>query len=323
MQQNNFYSLLKKPYRRLRMMIFYSRYFFQFLRYSNTETIDNTEDKINFKALFLIHKLEKGMAFKNTKCPFGVDIVTEIILLLEKQELSSEVAKKTSNILFLYSKVLDEKCKKRLQILDEYLDKIEINEAELIYNQAYKELEPQTFIDIHKYKSFFNSRVSIRDYSNEFTEKDFESIIEAIEIAKKTPSVCNRQPWKVVIVKDKNKIDELLMFQNGNKGFTNIKVLLVVVSNLSGYIGPKEIYQPFFDSGMLSMSILLSIHASGLVACPLNLCTSNTTQDLIIDSLNLEKNYRATLMISVGKPEQNKVKACISPLQNSLIQKII
>ena len=47
-----------------------------------------------------------------------------------------------------------------------------------------------------------NKRESVRGYLDKEVEK--EKIIKIIEAARVAPSACNAQPWKFVVVNDKN-----------------------------------------------------------------------------------------------------------------------
>src|SRR5699024_5542175 len=79
------------------------------------------------------------------------------------------------------------------------------------------------------FKSFAYSRYSIRDFSP--GDVSDEVIKEAVYIARKTPSVCNRQSSKVYSFSDEDEKKAILKFQNGNAGFghTASKILIVTV----------------------------------------------------------------------------------------------
>src|SRR5690606_2173799 len=59
--------------------------------------------------------------------------------------------------------------------------------------------------------SFYRS--SVRDFSHE--PVDIQLINEAIQIATKTPSVCNRQPWSVYVIKKRDLKERILRIQSG------------------------------------------------------------------------------------------------------------
>lgn len=324
MRIKNLKSLGRRLRNRFRIFLVYIPYFFQYQKYANLGGTPRTEKELDFKLRFLIHKLEKGMAFKNTKCPFGVQVTKDILNLIKTQKPTTHTKNQINDILNTYQKYLLEKCQHKISVLDNYLEVNNPLYAKREYlAQPYKETTTTNHIDLEQFKSFFDKRISVRDYDKDWSHLDFERLKKSIEITKKTPSVCNRQPWKIVIVKNEAVIKKLLQHQNGNLGFSNIKVLAIVIADLTAYVDDKEVYQPFFDTGMLGMSLLLSIHAAGFAACPLNLCTSHKDQNAIIKLLNLPKNYRATLMVSIGKPDNDKYVGCISPQQNSIIQEIL
>ena len=52
-----------------------------------------------------------------------------------------------------------------------------------------------------------NKRESVRGYLDKEVEK--EKIIKIIEAARVAPSACNAQPWKFVVVNDKNLVRKI------------------------------------------------------------------------------------------------------------------
>ena len=52
-----------------------------------------------------------------------------------------------------------------------------------------------------------NKRESVRGYLDKEVEK--EKIIKIIEAARVAPSACNAQPWKFVVVNDKNLVGKI------------------------------------------------------------------------------------------------------------------
>ncbi|MDD5458726.1 MAG: nitroreductase family protein [Phycisphaerae bacterium] len=154
------------------------------------------------------------------------------------------------------------------------------------------------------------NRYSIRNFDS--TPVDIEILKDAVRIAQKSPSCCNRQCARVYIVETREKISAILDIQNGNRGFGDtIDKLLIIAANLSVFEGHKERNQAFIDGGMFAMSLLYALHYYGLGACALNWCVTKTEDVKLRKAINIQESHTILMMIGVGNlPE--KVKLCRS-----------
>jgi nitroreductase len=116
---------------------------------------------------------------------------------------------------------------------------------------------------------FFGCRHSIRHFADREVEP--ELLEKAITLAGRTPSVCNRQPWRAHAIFDRERIKKALARQNGNRGFEHqIKCLIVITSTQSSFVSIGERHQAYIDGGMFSMSVVYALHSLGLGTCCLN-----------------------------------------------------
>lgn len=119
----------------------------------------------------------------------------------------------------------------------------------------------------------FSSRRSIREYSSQpVTQDEIQSVVE---LAMKTPSVCNRQPTRVYAITNKSTIEKALKLQGGFNGYPMPPVLFLITADNGAFLWPNERNEGFTDGGLFSMSLLLSLEANGLAACPLNTMMSD------------------------------------------------
>jgi len=115
-------------------------------------------------------------------------------------------------------------------------------------------------------------RYSCRDFADEpLTGAQIKAIVDA---ALASPSAVNRQPWHVIVVKDRSLIEEMdaegmavlaaaedktgyeRIRSRGGKVFYNAPCMLMVASDGSGYAS--------MDCGILSQNVALAAHALGL-----------------------------------------------------------
>ena len=157
------------------------------------------------------------------------------------------------------------------------------------------------------FKDFFNSRYSIRHFSGgAIPESD---IAEAISIAQKTPSVCNRQAWKVHAYSKKEDMERLLAIQSGSRGFgEHASTVLVVTCDLTRFVDVAERYQAWIDGGMFSMSVCLAFHYLGYGTCCLNWSKERDDDIALRRVAAINPEEQVMMMIAVGTfPDHFKV----------------
>ncbi|MGH2182869.1 nitroreductase family protein, partial [Enterococcus faecalis] len=112
------------------------------------------------------------------------------------------------------------------------------------------------------------NRYSIRDYDS--SDVDLGMLNEAIEIALKSPSVCNRQSARVYVINDKKEIKELLNIQGGFNGYELPPCLILVTCDIQDFIDISERNQPYIDGGIFAMSLIYALEYQGFATCTLN-----------------------------------------------------
>jgi nitroreductase len=127
----------------------------------------------------------------------------------------------------------------------------------------------QTFYELAE------KRQSDRAYETRSVEK--EKLERILEVARLSPSACNGQPWKIIVVDDpelKNRVADTTSNKViGINHFTKqAPVYLVVVeegTNLSSRVGSliKRKHFPAIDLGILASHITLAAADEGLGSC--------------------------------------------------------
>ena len=156
--------------------------------------------------------------------------------------------------------------------------------------------------DINIFEEFFKSRRSVRNFNSNVVSD--EVLYKAVDIAKYSPSVCNRQGWHVYNFKG-DIVNKLLYLQSGNVGFTDKIKTLSIVTGETQYFSYKERNQISIDSGMFSMSYILALHSLGLATCPLNMCVSLKIEKQIKAIANIPASSKIIMYIAIGYAEEN------------------
>lgn len=245
------------------LLTFYSD--FQFL--VRKKSSDAKELK-KVKIMLLMHSLEKGISFTNTKRIFGTEKAQKLCCLV-------------NDFISKYSR--DEVCVIAINILNEYLsnehstqDKKTRHDIEILILTNKDILqrgltgikwisEPPTF-NKEQIIDFYNTRSSVRSFSNK--EIMNQEILSAMKIAETTPSACNRQTCRVHVFRDRDVIKNILANQLGGQNWCeNAKALFVITSDNNFFNGGYERYQSFIDGGLYAMNFVMGLHLNHIATC--------------------------------------------------------
>lgn len=151
-------------------------------------------------------------------------------------------------------------------------------------------------------KGFFDlcqNRFSVREFSGE--PIDISKVHAALANASKTPSVCNRQGWKAYVVTHPSRMEKILHFQRGFKGYPRLPecVLVISVSN-STFLSPVERNEAFVDGGLFAMTVIYGLEYEGLAAVPLNAMMNATDEKNIRALAKIDESEQVVMFIAVG-----------------------
>lgn len=159
------------------------------------------------------------------------------------------------------------------------------------------------------YEEFIKNRHSIRHFLK--SDIDEEVLKKALDLAQFTPSACNRQGWKTIVISNKNVIKRVLENQNGNEGFGHeFNKLLLVLGDLRYYNNDRELYQVYIDSGMYAQSILNSLHYYHIGSVPLSASLTSEQEKNVRKILQLNDAEILIMFIGIG----NYPDKCITTL---------
>jgi len=278
---------------------FYDLYIF--LKYSFT--VNHLRSKKNYQAFLTkqYHIVEKGLSLPAPRENFG-KVKIEHLLRKTKQYITKFGE---DHLTALIRNCLSEYLQFNPNLKKEY-PLLESDLITFIGQHIHENVGGTKLIDRIKlkkatnidFKEFVKTRVSVRNFAA--SKIDFKDVVDAVEIAKHAPSVCNRQAWNLHFYDDRNLIDPLLKLQAGNSGFTDsIKGLLIVTTDTSQFT-KLERNQVFVDGGLFSMNLLLSLHSKGLGSCCLNTCVPFTTEIRIKKIAGILEKERLIMMIGIG-----------------------
>jgi len=287
----------------------YQDYSYDYNRYRKhamiKETAGNTLSQLKSRLLMRSHSLEKGLSLSSVKKAFGTERIRDLddalseytlqnipISAVEYRQAISSINKYCEfheKIFDLDAKAVHPALSKWISKGDDYL----IGGTRIVYK---RDICKSSSVD---FDEFSKSRYSIRQFKSGLI--DVERLRKSVQIAQKSPSVCNRQSTRVLIVQDSKILKSALDIQAGSKGFTDeIEQVLFVLGDLSCFTGSRERNQVFVDGGLFAMSLLYALHADGLATCSLN-WSACRKQDSALRSLYIINDSETIIMmIAVG-----------------------
>ena len=169
------------------------------------------------------------------------------------------------------------------------------------------------------FPEFARSRHSVRAFSNKNIED--ETIRAIVDLARTTPTSCNRQPNKTYVVGDKAKIQQIITWQGGGRGFgENANKLFIVTTAVEAY-NPDEANEVFKVGGMHAMNLLYALHAYQIGACALNWRGEKKTDEKLRKLIGVPDNEEIIIVIAAGYPleEFSYVASGRNSIEESLV----
>lgn len=160
------------------------------------------------------------------------------------------------------------------------------------------------------------SRQSDRSYDVSRTVEP-EKLERILEAARLSPSACNAQPWKFVVVTDSQLAREVGKATAGlgmNKFAKDAPVHILVVEesmNITSFLGAKikDKYFPLIDIGIAAAHITLAAESEGLGSCILGWFDEKEIKKLV----GIPMRKRLLLDIVIGYPVKDKRKKSRKP----------
>lgn len=299
---NRFVVLVKKVKNNKLLKRAYFNDLDNYSRFSGISDIKN-ENQVNAKLIFYTHSIEKGLSHPNFRPRFGRRALSELNHYLTEFKYwgfntDSMEYQNALSVLSAYDKKhrdLDINIPRFHKIFDKY----EYSQSSDVAGS----MEAHSHSSNMKFSELVNTRHSVREFDN--SPVDMDKVKNAVQSSIRTPSVCNRQPWKVYITEDVKKIEELLEIQGGYKGYGNPPVLSLVAVDLSSFISVNERNEPFVDGGMFTMSFLYALTNEGLASCTLNTMSSKDSLNKIKSIMGISESEVLISFIAIGNYKNN------------------
>ena len=258
--------MIKECYRKIRLIATLINVVLKEL-YCNIRIV--SRGKVNeTEILLLSHSLEKGMGIHRVKRGYGLERANRLVDLLylsrAKGDNNKFFYKEGCSVVLAYLEYQKSQ-QVNVSILEERFSKLHYDSSDLMsgYRMILKE-ELEEGMQTN-WERLIDSKHSLRMYSSDsITKSEFE---QAVHNAIKSPSACNRQPWKVYCSFEKGKNQEISKYVPGNKAFESDIPYYCIVTADRKLFGSEEIFQWYVNGGIFLAYLTLSLHALGIGSC--------------------------------------------------------
>jgi nitroreductase len=304
-------AMVRKLLRRFRLAREFYHDYKRMARYSSAVNEGDTQDKLRAMITMASHGIEKGLSLPKPTPGFGKDAVAELVRMMRAYVAAygPDYAIATAvNVLRAYL-AFNTRAGVKLDHLHKDLTVLEgraLNRPPMAIYTTEGGCKTLTRTELIKasrapFEQFSATRYSVRHFSPQ--PVDPETIYNAVRIAQKTPSVCNRQPWGVWVVTAPEKIHSLLAIGGGARAFEHeVQAVLVVTSNISCFLSPGERNQVWIDGGMFGMSLIYALHAKGLASCCMNWSKTRAEDVRLRQYMKIPELECIVFLVAVGHP---------------------
>lgn len=306
----------------LRMVPNYLYDFRRFLVFSGMNKSRKTRAERAARIVLFYHQVEKGLSLAQPRPGFGMTVIPRLLDDVEAYVAAYGVeAPATTAMAALRSYVefnerhgvAADKVKQRLEAIQR---KFGISsEVASRWTGGTREVDREAISTARagSFTAFFESRHSVRQFvGGSIPESDIHN---AVALSQKSPSVCNRQCWKVHAFSNPAEVKHLLEIQSGSRGFSeNVSTVLVITAELGNFLDVAERYQAWIDGGMFAMSLCLALHEQGYGTCCLNWSKERHTDRHMHSAAAIPESEQIIMLLAVGHiPERFEVARSYRP----------
>ena len=158
------------------------------------------------------------------------------------------------------------------------------------------------------------SRRAVRTYKDKPIEK--EQIQEIIECGLWAPSARNLQPWKFILVTNKNLIKEMgkriqdKVINNPRYAFvkerakTKEDAIFYSAPLVIFILGSKESHWSAINCSLAAENMMIAAKSLGIASCPIGMARHIKDEKDIIEKLGFDENYELILALAFGYPDE-------------------
>lgn len=251
------------------------------------------------------HRLEKGIISRPRRDVFARDYLANTVrIYLSLSESPSNrlkpLLKWSHDVLAEYFSIVasDAAIDPYRKLFEEHQPRFDCEADENTWAPYERDQSPLN-ISIDDLSALAWRRRSVRWYQNKSVPRDI--IDRAIEVAKLSPSACNRQPFEFRIIDDPEIAKQVGAIPSGTGGFSqNFVCLIVIVGDLRAYFSERDRHVIYVDGGLAAMALQFALEVQGVSSCCINWPDIENREQQMDKALGLPPNQRPIMCMSVG-----------------------
>jgi nitroreductase len=279
--------------------------------------LSSSKSKQLTEILMLTHAIEKGFSLKNVRVDFGVAKIKTLVDLLSnyiKKYGYDDGLRVPFSLIYAYKRFREEhhNLTDELNSLFSEVDSLVLQKGcqrsdfsfagtTIIRHHDMMNLENANF------ETLSNKRHAVRHFSNSGEVVDLDNALrEAINMAKYSPSACNRQAYRVHVYKGEKKT-RVLKVQGSNPFSEDAEMAIIITGDMNRYYSFEQ-HLMYVDASLFAMSLMFALTAKSIANIPLTQCQKRKTLNIIRKEFGIPKNEMPVIMIAIGQyPEEVKV----------------
>ena len=274
-------------------------------------------NRLGYELLFHTHTLEKALSHFELR-PFGqkkVEIIMDILVREKKYKGYEDDFSFINGINSLreYKKTYEEhkwtdrpEYKKVSDFLKDY-EKVPFQEtgARIVTKEK---LKKDYDVD---YGKFIKSRHSTRNYINETLK--IEDIEKAVDMARYTPSACNRQFVKVHYYPSGKMRQNVIDYSIGKGGIYLDGVnTFIITFDVNALSGAGERNQGYFNAGLFGTNLVNAFHSLGIGTCFIQFANPVEEEEKLKELNDIPSHERIAVILYAGYYDEKSIFA-VSP----------
>lgn len=270
-------------------------------------------DAIRYALRRSIHRIEKGLIMRPRRDVFAEEYIGEgvadYVRLLAAHSSTEEAGADplvcwARDVLDLYfdttgsSPVLDEARRSYFALGEAHPQPAPAARRIVPYQRD----ETSLPISIDDMVALAKRRRSVRWYQQKPVPR---SILDrALEVARWSPSACNRQPFEFRLFDDPQLINRIAEIPMGTKGFAKqIPCLAVLIGQLRAFPLERDRHLIYIDAALAAMAFEFALEVQGIGSCSINWPDIANKEEVLARILGLARDERAIMLISCGYPD--------------------
>ena len=235
-------------------------------------------EKLLTEILMTTHALEKAFSIYDKRKGFGVKKAVVLIGNIQKyirkygysEKLDVPIALVNSYLVYQRNDGYENPLLGKVEAgLNDFIAEYGIKK-DVLQMAGYRKVNKAEMLDLTNidFRRLAVNRHSFRHFSKEPVSE--ETIREALEIAKFSPSACNRQAYRVHVFSGNDK-DAILKLQGGaNSFYKEADKAILITGDMHRYF-TTEMHLAYVDGSLFAMSFIYALTSLGVASIPLTM----------------------------------------------------